>query len=86
MVTPRFEIMYPATGLSIPPDNNNIPLPAVPRGIPPGPGTSTEYILIFWRISTLINTSGLCTSTFVSGNASKIFSPIAALISIDVIG
>ena len=37
MCTPRFATIYPATGLSIPPDNKSIPFPAVPTGIPPGP-------------------------------------------------
>ena len=37
MCTPRFAIIYPATGLSIPPDNKSIAFPLVPTGIPPGP-------------------------------------------------
>ena len=40
--TPHLATIYPATGLSIPPDNKSIAFPAVPIGIPPGPGTSIE--------------------------------------------
>ena len=40
--TPLLATIYPATGLSIPPDNKSIAFPAVPIGIPPGPGTSIE--------------------------------------------
>ena len=42
ITTPRFAIMYPATGLSIPPESRSIAFPAVPSGIPPGPGISSE--------------------------------------------
>ena len=68
MVTPRFAIIQPATGLSIPPDNNNMARPAVPIGIPPGPGIVSEKMLILWRTSTRSSTSGVWTLTFVSGN------------------
>ncbi len=43
ILTPRFAIMYPATGLSIPPDNRSIAYPFVPTGIPPAPGMICEY-------------------------------------------
>ena len=35
--TPRFAIIYPATGLSIPPDNSSMAFPLVPTGSPPAP-------------------------------------------------
>ena len=40
--TPRFAVIQPATGLSIPPDKRSIAFPAVPTGIPPGPGIIIE--------------------------------------------
>lgn len=35
--TPRFAIIQPATGLSIPPEIRSAALPPVPTGIPPAP-------------------------------------------------
>ena len=35
--TPRFAIMYVATGLSIPPERSETAFPFVPTGSPPGP-------------------------------------------------
>ena len=40
--TPLFEIIYPATGESIPPDKRSIARPAVPSGRPPWPGILCE--------------------------------------------
>ena len=63
--------------------SSSMALPLVPTGMPPGPGIITENRLIFWRTSTRRSTSGLCTSTFISG---KRFQNHLAQVPVDLVG
>ena len=41
-ILPLFATMYPATGLSIPPDSSSMERALVASGVPPGPGVTSE--------------------------------------------
>ena len=85
---PRFAIMYPATGESMPPEIKSRPLPPVPTGMPPAPASSLPLTSAapFSLTSTRIICCGVCTSTERAGNASSNLPPISREISMEVSG
>ena len=77
--------MWPATGLSIPPESSSSPLPAVPTGMPSAHFMNllNTSVLPFSRTSIFITKSGSCTSTERPLCLSSNLPPICALISGD---
>ncbi len=76
---------YAATGLSIPPDSNNIAFPEHPAGSPCAPGMLSKkiYEYPFSLMSTFSSKSYLKRSTFRLGDLFSISPPIIAATSID---